>query len=134
VYWLGFIITALTIIHKKYGDAIAEYIANQMEQPDQGELEEKIFRKKFNEYDEEKNGTLDKEKLSAFITDLGIYIPEEDMPGLIQNLDSKGDGKLTFNKLQAWFKKVNAQADDLPAGKEDGSTGSKSRGKKGGKK
>jgi hypothetical protein len=30
-------------------------------------------------------------------------------------LDTKNDGKLTFNKLQAWFKKVNAQADDLPA-------------------
>ena len=81
VYWLGFSIVALVLIKMKYGDAIKTYIANQLEEPDQAELEEKIFRKKFNEYDKEKNGTIDKSLLSAFITDLGIYVPEEDMPG-----------------------------------------------------
>jgi hypothetical protein len=123
VFWLGFCIVALVIIQKQYGAAIAEYIANQMEEPDQAELEEKIFRKKFNEYDTEKNGTIDKDQLAAFITDLGIYISDNDMPGLIQSLDTKGDGKLSFNKLQAWFKKVNSKASDLPASSDDNKSG-----------
>lgn len=92
-------------------------------------MEEKIFRKKFNEYDKDKGGTLDAKELSSFITDLGIYVPEEDMPGLITSLDTKGDGKITFNKLQAWFKKVNSKADDLPPDMDEG--GGKSRKKKG---
>lgn len=82
VYWLGFSIVAVVLVKMKYGDVIATYIANQMEEPDQAELEEKIFRKKFNEYDKESTGTLDKSELSKFITDLGIYVPDEDLPGI----------------------------------------------------
>lgn len=130
VFWLGFCIVALVVIQKEYGEAILAYITSQMEEPNQDELEEKIFRKKFNEYDTEKNGTLNADQLSAFITDLGIYIPENDLPGLIQSLDTKGDGKLSFNKLQAWFKKVNSRANELPAEDDNKSGGSRGRGKK----
>ena len=130
VFWLGFCIVALVVIQKEYGEAILAYIHSQIEEPNQDELEEKIFRKKFNEYDTEKNGTLNADQLSAFITDLGIYIPENDLPGLIQSLDTKGDGKLSFNKLQAWFKKVNSRANDLPAEDDNKSGGSRGKGKK----
>ena len=76
-------------------------------------MEEKIFRQKFNDYDKDKSGTIDAKELSDLITDLGIYVPGEDLPGLITTLDTKGDGRITFNKLHAWFLKVNQQADDL---------------------
>jgi hypothetical protein len=128
VFWLGFCIVALVVIQKEYGEAIMAYVASQIEEPNQDELEEKIFRKKFNEYDNEKNGTLNGDQLSAFITDLGIYIPENDLPGLIQSLDTKGDGKLSFSKLQAWFKKVNSRANETEDDNKSG--GSRGRGKK----
>lgn len=127
-YWLGFAIIGAVVIQKVFGDAIKDFLLDAMDEPDQNEQEEKIFRKQFNKYDKDKSGTLDSSQLSDFVTDLGIYIAEEDLPGLITSLDTKGDGKLTFNKLQAWFKKVNATADDLPADKGDSSK--KRKGKK----
>lgn len=127
IYWLGFTVVALVLINQIFGEEIKAFVKDQMDEPDQNEMEEKIFRKKFNEYDKDKSGTLDAKELSDFITDLGIYVPEEDMPGLVTSLDTKGDGKLTFNKLQAWFKKVNAKADDLPP-ETDG--GKKKKGRK----
>ena len=119
-YWLGFSIISVVMIKMLFGERLAAMIAASMEKPDQAELEEKIFVKKFNEYDKDKGGTLDKNELSRFIQDLGIYVPEEDMPGLIATLDSKGDGKISFNKLQAWFRKINSKADDIPAEEVDG--------------
>jgi Ca2+-binding EF-hand superfamily protein len=115
----------------KYGNQIAAVVADSMKGPNQDELEEQIFLKKFNEYDKQKTGSIPKEKLSEFILDLGIYIPDEEMPSLIEKLDSKGDGLIQFNKLQAWFKQVNAAANDLPSEVADNkSKGPKNRGKK----
>jgi len=114
-YWLGFIIVVIMLFKMKYGQQLIDAVAEQLKEPTEAELEEKIFRKKFNEYDKDKVGTLPRESLPAFLQDLGVYVPDEEMPGLLEKLDSKGDGKIVFNKLQAWFKQVNAQASGLPA-------------------
>ena len=119
VYWLGFAIVGAVVVNKIFGDRIKEFLLDAMEEPDQNEMEEKIFRQLFNKYDKEKTGKIDSSNISTFVTEIGIYVPEEDMPGLITSLDTKGDGKITYNKLQAWYKKVSSKADDLPADSED---------------
>ena len=42
-------------------------------------------------------------------------MPDEDMPSLLEKLDTKGDGMIAFNKLHQWFNEQNENADDLPA-------------------
>ena len=115
VYWLGFAIVGAVVINKVFGDKIKEFLLDSMDEPNQDEMEEKIFRQLFNKYDKEKTGVIDTSNLSQFVTEIGIYVPEEDLPSLITSLDTKGDGKITYNKPQAWYKKVSAKADDLPA-------------------
>ena len=118
-YWLGFAIVMAVLINKIFGDKIKEFLLDAMDEPNQDEMEEKIFRQLFNKYDKDKSGVIDASDVSSFVTEIGIYVPEEDMPGLITSLDTKGNGKIVYNKLQAWYKKVSAKADDLPADSED---------------
>lgn len=67
VYWIGFCIVSIMIFKMKYGKFVMDQLAEQMREPTEAELEEKIFRKKFNEYDKDKTGVLPRESLPTFL-------------------------------------------------------------------
>jgi hypothetical protein len=111
VYWTGWVIVMLILINMKFGGDILEKWRMFMKEPTVEELEEKIFRKKFSEFDKEKNGFITVADLPAIITELGAYVPEEELPDLMASLDPLQKGKIAFDDLLLWFQRMNAKAD-----------------------
>ena len=110
VFWFGFTIVGLILVNKKFGGMILEQLNNMFKEPTPEEMEERVFNKKFAEYDKEKVGYIPNEELSQFINDLGIYMPDEELPDLISSLDPKQEGNIKMDALKEWFKKINAAA------------------------
>lgn len=46
------------------------------------ELEERIFKKKFGDFDTKKVGKIPVDVLENLITELGVFVPKEEMKGL----------------------------------------------------
>ena len=110
IYLLGFLTVVLILVNKKFGADIMNFAAQMLREPTPEEMEEKIFRKKFAEFDKEKVGYISNEEVPQIITELGVYMPDEEMPDLISSLDPKQEGNVKLDDLLQWFKKMNAAA------------------------
>ena len=53
------------------------------------------------------------------LQELGVYIPDEEMPDLVTQLDPQLEGKIQFDRLLPWFKEMNALTADTPAYMEE---------------
>ena len=120
VYWTGFTVVILVLIEMKFGKLIMDKLGSMMREPTVEELEEKIFRKKFAEFDKDKVGYIQKDDLPTVLTELGVYVPDEELPDVIVSLDPKMEGNIKYDALLEWFKKMNERADDEPAVLTDG--------------
>lgn len=128
VYWLAFFIIFFYVGKKAFGDAIGGVISAQLKGPSMSELEERIFRKKFNELDKNKTGMIANEDIPKLLDNLGVFVPEDEVAGLIKTFDPSNSGSSKFDAVAAWFKKLNASGDDKGVDGED------SDDEKGGKK
>jgi hypothetical protein len=124
-YWLGFVIIILSLINIMYGDRIQDFIKAQLTGASQSELEERIFRKKFLEFDKEKTDRISKEDGPALLMGLGIYVPDEELPALMKSFDPDNSGFIRFEIIYDWFKKMSATEID-----EDGMDGAADPSKK----
>jgi len=111
-YWMGFIWVILYLIKLNYGSNIVGMLKEQMKAPSMNELEDRIFRKQFNEFDKEKEGKVATSDLPALLQSLGVYVPDAEIPALQKTLDPSGSGSITFDEMNVWFKRVNGAAED----------------------
>lgn len=107
-YWLGFVVVILSLINIMYGDKIQQFIKNQLTGASQSELEERIFKKKFLEFDKEKTDTISKDDGPALLMSLGIYVPDEEIPALMKSFDPDNSGLIRFEIVYSWFKQMSS--------------------------
>lgn len=108
-YWLGFFIVGCYLIKLKYGNLIQSYINSQAQGPSVEDMEERIFRKEFKKYDKKKIGTIPQELLSEFLVKVAVFIPEEELPSVLNELGVEGNDEIEFNRLLSWFKDYNVK-------------------------
>jgi hypothetical protein len=113
IYWLMFAIIVFFTIKQAFGDNIAKAIVSATSAPSQSELEERIFRKKFAEFDLEKDSTIPNQDFPAFLQALGVYVPDDEQPALLLTLDPEKTGKVAFDPALEWFLKMSGADDDL---------------------
>lgn len=111
IYWLGFIITAIFVVKFFFGSNIAKMIKESTRASTIDEVEEKLFRAKFDMYDPEKENRISVENVPPMLEDLGVFVPPEELEALIQTLDEEGTGFIDFKPLLHWFRKLNAEMD-----------------------
>lgn len=111
-YWLGFSVVVAYLVKIVFGRDIAGFVKDATREHTVDEVEEQIFRKKFTEYDKERDGEISSDDLASLIQSLGVYVPDDEIPALTKTLDPDGSGKIKFNKMLAWFRKVNHDAEE----------------------
>jgi hypothetical protein len=118
-YAIAFFIVIVYLIKLKFGGNIAALVKEQMRQPTQEELEERIFRKNFSEYDKDALYQISKDDVAPLLQVLGVFVPDEELGDLIKNLDRENTGFVKFDTMFEWFKKLNAMSEDAAAGEAD---------------
>lgn len=111
IYWMGFIITVLYVIKLFCGNNITKMIKESTRASTIDEVEDRIFRKKFAEYDKLKEEKINIEDLIPLLEGLGVFVPPEEQEALKHTLDEEETGYVRFKSLYAWFKKLNADMD-----------------------
>jgi uncharacterized membrane protein YciS (DUF1049 family) len=122
IYWLGFVITCLLLTKFFFGSNIAKMIKESTRASTIDEVEERLFRAKFDQYDAEKENRIPVDKVPLVLEDLGVFVPPEELDSLIQTLDEEETGFVDFKPLLHWFRKLNAVMDaaEAAAGLDDG--------------
>lgn len=121
IYWLGFVVTCLVLTKFFFGSKIVKMIKESTRAATIDEVEERLFRVKFDQYDAEKENRIPVEKVPLVLEDLGVFVPPEELEALIQTLDEEETGYVEFKPLLHWFRKVNAEMDaaEAAAGNDD---------------
>lgn len=112
VFWIMFVVIVVFVIGQAFGSSIAKFVAEKTAAPSQSELEERLFRKTFNDFDRDNASEVDVDMLSPILGQLGMFVPEEELPALKKTLDPDDTGKITFDNMLAWFIKFNTEAGD----------------------
>ncbi len=115
-WWLGFSVVLAYMIKFYLGAEIANLMREATREHTNEEMEERIFRKVFNDYDKDRMGYISANDLGNIIQGLGVYVPDDEVPTLRNTLvDSENKERIKFNPLYAWFQKVTAEADAIEA-------------------
>ena len=122
IYWLGFCITIIYIIKLFYGDFLTKIIKEQVRAPTIAELEDRVFRKAYNQFDKEREGHIFKDDVGNLLQVLGVYVPENELPALLASFDPTDSGKVEFDALYEWFKQLNNAADKDGGDDDDGTS------------
>jgi Ca2+-binding EF-hand superfamily protein len=57
----------------------------------------------FNSFDSDKSGAIDLQEIKNVASALGSELTDEEMRSIIKNLDSNGDGKISFEEFKFWW-------------------------------
>lgn len=120
LFWIGFVIVIYNIFKLAFMSNVNAMISATLKGPTMNELEERIFKKKFGDFDIKKEGKIPADVLEKLITELGVFVPKEEIKGLQKNLDPKATGFITFEIMSAWFQKLNAMSGDDGGDKDEG--------------
>lgn len=53
--------------------------------------------------DKDKTGQIGVDDVSTLLQNLGVYVPEEEVPGLVRTLDPSSSGFIKFEPMAAWL-------------------------------
>jgi len=110
MYWLGFFIVGTYIFSLFFGGHVAELIKEQMREETLEEVEERLFREKFQVYDREREDRITREQFPLLLQDLGIFVPADEQNQLQDTFDPDNTGFLAYEEVKEWFKSLNAEA------------------------
>lgn len=110
-YWIGFFIIGSYLIHMKWGQDIKDALLSTVAGPSLQEAQEKIFRREFKKFDYQGKGRIHKDDLPTFFVDVGVFVNNEDMPQVLDELQADGDGNINLYILLGWYKEYNIKND-----------------------
>jgi len=112
IFFITFIIVVSYLITTYFADTIKSQITDKLKGPTISEVEQRLFKTKFGELDPDKKGKIPRDKLSTLLTNLGIYVPDKELPDLAKTLDPNDSNTIDFDTMAAWFKKLNENPDE----------------------
>jgi len=119
IYWIMFVIIMLKMVGLTFGSSIVSFLKDKTTAPSQNELEERIFRKKFADFDRNKEQQVDAADFPQLLQELGVYIPDEEQPALLRTLDPEKSGKIAFDPMFEWFQKISVTSVDDGGNNDD---------------
>ena len=109
IYWFAFFIVMMYMIKYNYHTNFAANIKKQIVQAaTTDELEERIFKTTFNEYDVDREFKVAIENIPKLIQSLGVYVSDEEIKPLLEKLDRGSTGYVSYEIMYDWFKNVNS--------------------------
>jgi hypothetical protein len=72
-----------------------------------------VLTKMFVEYDADNSGTIDRDELSQALADLGLRMSKDEMDGVMQRLDSDGNGEIDLVEFMEHFKRERAKVSHI---------------------
>lgn len=108
-YWLGFCVIIIYLIKKRFGKILRAMFDNTRQGPTVEDMEEKIFRKEFKKLDSGGKGSINPDFLPELFKKTGVYIPEEQLSGVIAKVGTNDMDELDFYPLLNWFREYNHQ-------------------------
>ena len=61
------------------------------------------LRARFDQFDAEKNGYIDEAEFTALVRRLGLHLTDAKATKAFRSLDTEGEGRVDFEKLNAWW-------------------------------
>eukprot|EP01031_Cornospumella_fuschlensis_P026994 gene26994-32614_t len=122
IFWLGFFFTGGYAVKMFWGTNISRFIEDKVREESMEEVENRLVRAKFAEFDKSKEDRVKREDLPKILKSLGVFVPEEEHEHLLDTLDSEGTGYVTFGAFQDWFRALNGTSkrdDDSGSDKSD---------------
>lgn len=124
VDWIGIFITITYLIKTSFGGQITQFIVEKTKAESVSDVETRIFKKKFDDIDLEGKGRISRDDASKLLQNLGIFVPEEELPQLMETLDPSQSGEVEYDTFLAWFQALSAEADDRdPVARRGGQEG-----------
>ena len=108
IYWLFFSIVALYMIQIFFGSKIGAFVRETTRESTLEEAEIAVFTTKFSNFDPENSKAMNSEDFKPFLRELGIFVPEEEIEGLLRTFDTEGNNTLKFDPMLEWFRKFLA--------------------------
>ncbi|RYG64958.1 hypothetical protein EON64_12935 [archaeon] len=107
IFWLGFFICGVYAVKMFWGSKISSFIDDKVREESMEEVESRLVRAKFSEFDRNKEDRVKREDLPKILKALGVFVPEEEHEHLLDTLDSEGTGYVSFSAFQDWFRALN---------------------------
>lgn len=116
IYWIIFSVIIAYIVRLYFGADIASFVSENTREHTAEEMEERIFRKVFNDYDADRQGFVSKDDFGSIVQGLGVYVPDSELDTLKATLvDVEDTNVIKFGPMYAWFQKVTKEADEQEA-------------------
>lgn len=112
ISWIFFFTMVAYCVKFFLGNRIAAFIQEQTRTETMEEVEERIFRKKFNLFDPEKEDKVKREDFPKILQELGVFVPDEEISTLADTFDPEQSGYIPYQPFYDWFKDMNKKADD----------------------
>jgi hypothetical protein len=127
-YWIMFFITFLYTVKLFFGKTIGKFLEERSRVESQEEVEERVFKKHFQQFDVEVKHQISREDFPKLLQVLGIFVPEEEVNQLMDTLDAEKSGFLEENVVYNWFKEITKEDDEDKKDLENISEGDESEG------
>eukprot|EP01040_Poterioochromonas_malhamensis_P001916 gene1916-2050_t len=111
MFWILFFIAGLYSVKLFFGTTLVKLIKEQTREETLEEVEERIFKKQFQQFDPELKQLISREDFPKLLQVLGIFVPEEEVNQLIDTLDSENTGFLPYDAVYSWFKEITKEDD-----------------------
>lgn len=112
LFWTGFFVVIAYGVKFFYGTKISTMIKEKIREETMEEVENRLVRSKFLEYDKTKEEKIKREDLPKVLQSLGMFVPEEEHDHLADTLDPDRSGFISFKPFADWFKAVNGSGGD----------------------
>mmetsp|Transcript_16052 Transcript_16052/g.17386 ORF Transcript_16052/g.17386 Transcript_16052/m.17386 type:complete len:132 (+) Transcript_16052:387-782(+) len=111
MFWILFFIAGLYSVKLFFGTTLVKLIKEQTREETLEEVEERIFKKQFQQFDPEFKKLISREDFPKLLQVLGIFVPEEEVSQLVDTLDSENTGFLPYDAVYSWFKEITKEDD-----------------------
>lgn len=119
INWIGFFVIGIYLVRLFFGGRIATIIKQTTRTETMQEVESRLFKRKFEEFDEKKEGKVPRDVMNKILEGLGVFVPEDERDQLAKTLDPEDTGLIEYEIFLKWFRELSSEADDRRGGGAD---------------
>lgn len=116
INWIGFFVIGFYLVRLFFGGRIATIIKQTTRTETMQEVESRLFKRKFEEFDVQKEGRVPRDVMNQILEGLGVFVPEDERDQLAKTLDPEDSGFIAYEVFLKWFKELSSEADDRRGG------------------